>query len=633
MGCPARPKAGAAGQTGPKKKPPPVNATVQVGRAGVARDGVTVPIRVTLGQNEKAIVGKLVLDDLRGGRTEAPFDLPRNGNKQYTLFAALSQVPESRNGESAELSVTEGGRVLARQTLTPVYPTSTQVVLSATGDGSGLQFLDDQRAFRVEHLAPVDLPREWAGFFPADVVAVNGRAWSAMDDAQRRALRMWVEMGGHALLCGESPLEWRDPEAAALVGVTPARPAPGAAGACLAAWGDAPYVSGGGAVPTVTGPLRPGARVLFGGEAGATAAVRRALRGRVVWLGFDAFRQSIRTWPGNEVFWRRALTEATRAAEEPPVRPPEEVEEARLAATALPRLPAPPLAALLAFGAFYAVVFGPLNILVLRRLRRTVRAWLFVPSLALGMTLVVLFAGQLWGNARTVLNSVTLLHAAAGGRTAREETLVGLFTPTNRAFDLSVDDTAPRLADAGSADPRDEGVAAVGWPRFQSDGIARWDALPLVLYSTRLLRLDRPRDLNGSVEARLDWSGGAPRGDLTNGTGLVLRGAHVYYQGRVHWLGDLAAGGRAPVRRDRWARALPGAPAGREAAAPAEVAAFRGRMDALWRRAGELTLAAGARQDAWLIAECGDWRGGGLTVAQVPYSNQAALLLVRLPRS
>jgi len=612
-----------------------VNVTVQVGHAGLAREDRITPIRVTLGQNEKPIVGRIELDDLRGSRTETPFELPRQGNKVYTLYAALSQSPTSTAGESAELRVVEAGKTLYRQLLTPAYSSGTQVVLSASGDGSGLQFLDDQRTFRVAHLNPQDLPREWAGFFPADVVALNGRAWAALDDAQRRAFRTWVEMGGRAVLCGESLSEWRDPEAAALTAVTPARLASGRRPECLAAWGDAAYDAP-GRLLTVAGPLRPGARPLFG-EAEPVAAVRTALRGRTVWLGFDAFRQSIREWEGGATFWRRALQEAAREADAAPLAPPETLEGARAAATALPRLPAPPLGAILGFGVCYALIFGPLNIFVLRRLRRTVRAWFFVPSLALGMTLAVLLIGQTWGNARTVLNSVSLLQATAGGRTASEETLVGLFTPTNRAFDLSVDDTAPALRDAGSADPRDEGGVVIGWPRSQADGLSRWDAVPLVLYSTRLLRLDRPRDLNGSVEARLDWSRGAPTGAVVNGTDLSLAGAYVYHQGRFHWLGEVTPGGRATVRRDGWAAALEANLPGVEATAPDGAAAFRGRFAALWRAAGGVALGAEGRRDAWLIAECtrgdGGARGpGGLTVAQVPYSNQAALLLVRLPR-
>ena len=39
----------------------------------------------------------------------------------------------------------------------------------------------------------------------------------------------------------------------------------------------------------------------------------------------------------------------------------------------------------LAFGLVYVLVFGPLNIWLLRRLRRTVRAWLFMPAVAVIM--------------------------------------------------------------------------------------------------------------------------------------------------------------------------------------------------------------------------------------------------------
>ena len=72
------------------------------------------------------------------------------------------------------------------------------LVLSASGDGAGLQFLNEAKVdqylarkppFQAVHLSPPDLPRQWAGYSCADAVALNGRAWGQMDDEQRRALR------------------------------------------------------------------------------------------------------------------------------------------------------------------------------------------------------------------------------------------------------------------------------------------------------------------------------------------------------------------------------------------------------------------------------------------------------------
>lgn len=627
-GCP-----GPRGKTAarPAKPPPPVNMTVEVGQAGAARQGQLVPVKVTLGQNERPITGTLELDNLQGKHTEMPVELPRQSNKVYTLFAPLSQPSDRLTGEWAEVRVREGGRVLAKQMLMPVNA-DARVLVSCTDDGSGLQFLDDRRRYRVAHLVPRDLPRQWAGYEPATVVALNGRAWGAMDDEQRRALRTWVEHGGRAVLCGEALNEWRDAEGRALAGVRPARLKTEPALECLDTWGETPFHTASGTLLTVDGPLTPGSQPVFRQGDRPLVVRRQALGGHVLWMGFDAFREALRGWDGYERFWRRALENVEKVEAPRVVQDPDAVDAARAAASSLPRLPSPPMGAIIAFGVVYALIFGPVNIWVLRRLRRTVKAWLFVPALALGMTVVVLFAGQAWGSARTVLNSVSILEASAGSRSARELSLIGLFSPTNRSFDLAVEDVAPRLEDRGSTDPQVADQIRLDWPELQNEGTVRWSSVPIVLFSTRLLHLDRPRDLGGGFEAALDWSDATrPTGSVVNASNLKLRGAYVYCGGRYQWVGDLPAGARAAVDGKAWQPRLDGLLEEQKSAQLIENERFRQSVAGLWKTAPDQLLNSDARRDAWLIAECESYRSG-LSLSQIPYSNQAGLLLVRLPR-
>jgi hypothetical protein len=466
------------------------------------------------------------------------------------------------------------------------------------------------------------------------VVTLNGRAWTEMDDEQRRALRMWLEQGGRAVLCSGGPTQWRDPEALALTGVIGRDPVSDPELRCVSPWAGQPYRAREGTILTVTGPLQPGAEATWKEEGRPLIVTRQAVAGRVVWLGFDPFTQSFREWDGSPRFWRQLLDWARRQDGTDPYHTLGEVETARTAANSLPRLPAPPLAAIVAFGVIYALIFGPLNIWMLRRLRRTVRSWLFVPALALGMTLIVLGVGQSWGNARTVLNSLSILNAANGGRTAREQSLIGLFSPTNRSFDLSLEDPAPEFRDITAFDPG-EGTTGdfPGWPNLQQDGTVKWDALALELFSTRLLHESRPRDLGGPVEIKLNPDGS---GTVRNGTNLALRGVYLQSPERAaapyYWLGDVAPGSLVTLAKGKWARDLGGDLV--EKAPDAQLIEnrqFRTGVRQLWREARELLVAAVGRRDAWLVAECADYQAG-LHVSEVPYNNRAALLLVRIPR-
>jgi hypothetical protein len=607
------------------KKPPRVGMQVQTGRANAARTDRATPIRVALQNNGAALLGRLVVSDRLGHSTETPVELPRGANKLYTLFARLSPVDFSP--ESGTVTLFEGRKGIAKQALLPEFPKNVLIVLCATGDGSNLQFLHDRTRRWVDSVSPQDLPRQRPGFDPANVVVLNGQAWAQMDDEQKRAFRVWVEYGGHAILCGETSSEWRDPEAQALVGVTPNQPQSLRALHSVAAWSGMPFRAEAGSVLTVSGPLAPGAETLFS-EAGRPLIVQRETHlGQVLWIGFDPFRESLRNWPGMDSFWRRALETARSPLQFDIGHELSGVPDALNAARSLPRLPAPPLAAIIVFGLSYAVIFGPVNIAVLRRLRRTVRAWLFVPALALGMTLIVLFVGQSWGNARTVLNSLSVLRAANGGRTAMEDTVTGLFSPTNRAFDLAVDDPDPYFTDlGGAAEGESASPVDLGWPNHQVDGTVTWDQVALQLFAIRVLEHRRPRDLGGSFKLDLRPDGS---GTVTNGTTLKVHGAYLARGGRYCWLGDLKAGATVPVSAGKWQKKLeqklPGAPAAGEMH---ENEKFRESVGSVWRGADSLLVEPRERKETWLIAEVEDFTGG-LQVAEVPFNNRAALVVVR----
>lgn len=632
-------------QAGPRKKPPPVRMEVQVGqrvlRDDFAREGKTVPIRVVLDNTGAPIVGRIEIRDARGRAvSEMAVELPQPSHKEYTLFAALEQGDQDSNYSAGSIRLFDGRRMAASKPLIFRSLATNVLVLSATGDGSGLQFMgegkrydypDQDRTYRAAHISPQDLPRQWPGYEPADVVALNGRAWTQMDDEQKRAFRMWVEQGGRAIICGESTTEWRDREGAALCPIVPRELHSLKQLACLGRWGGAPFRTASGGLMLASGPLAPGGEVLLSEGGIPVVLARPTLRGSVVWIGFDGFRDTVRNWPGFVRFWHRAVDETIRRVPPDRLLRLREVKEAGAAASSLPRLPAPPMGAVVAFGVMYGLIFGPLNIFVLRRLRRTVRSWLFMPALAVGMTVVVLFVGQLWGSARTVLNSFSVLQAQSGGRTAYEESLIGLFSPTNRDFDLTLDDPAPALIDLGSVERRPGEAAAppraFGWPEHQLDGAVRWDRVPLALFSTKMLEQRRPRDLEGSFEIDVDSAGG---GAVRNKSSFPLRRAYLRRRGRYHWIGDLTRGASAVVKSAKWGAGLPKPSAAAPVGELRENATYRRNMETLWRSAGDVLMPAESQGDVWLIGEVERYRGG-LDVSGVPYSNRAALLMVRLP--
>jgi hypothetical protein len=611
-------------------KPPPVNVVAEVGIDNSYRARRITPIRVVLDNIGDGIVGRLTLTSTDGESTEMAIDLPRRGHKEYTLFARLQGGDEnSIDAPTWDLRLWDrrfGGRSLDHRKLSPLaIQSDAAFVLSCTGAGSGLQFLHDLQTYRVKHLSPNEMPRQWPGYEPADVVALNGRAWQEMDEEQRAALRLWLDQGGRAVLCSESPTEWRDAEAAGLIGCTPKDLVSLPRLDCVEEWAGRPYVATSGKLMTVSGPLRPGAEKMLIEGTRALVIRRPTVKGRVIWLGFDPFSQSLRAWRGNKAFWRRLLQEARTG----PTRLKPELQESQptlaAATTALPRLPAPPHWALLVFGVRYALIFGPINILILRRLRRSVRAWFFMPGLALGMLVIVLAGGQAWGQARVVLNETTLLETRFGSRSAWESGLLGVFSPTNRSFAARVEDPAPNVEHLMPASARDVegGIKAMGWPDEQLDGAVRWSSLPMQLFSIAWLPVSRPRDLAGSLE----WTRTADnRLALHNGTALRLRNTYLARRdvGPPYLvLGTVEPGATVALAGDGWSRSLK--PREVSEKNPLQLLENRRFQDAFTKAWQDIP--ADQAFDGKILLVCETDSGQGVELEGMPFTNRASLLV------
>ncbi|MBI3910366.1 MAG: hypothetical protein HY320_05465 [Armatimonadetes bacterium] len=641
----------------PGGNPAAVQASVEVGVGGRVRADVPIPVAVTLTNTGEAITDGRIEVASGEQRTRRAFNLPRQGQKRYLLFVRLPDLDYRARAvpDKLQVSLYDRGRHLGTQSVPMRFVSQREALIaSLTDEGGGLVFLNQGAQFdygmpsrllyrlRAVHFTPEMAPRTWAEWAPVELLVVTGRAWEQLDAEQRQAIRRWTEQGGLLVACADLLTQWRDAEGARLLPLNPtalrsARSLPDLGGLIQAPL-DPAYLE----LPLtlVVGRPRPGAERLL--EVGGETLLARAPRvaGACLYLGFDPFQPALREWPGYEPFWRGLLH---RLLAEPlpgsAIGWLDDHYEARDAASSLPPLRAPPEAVLVAFAVAYAAIFGPLNIWMLRRLRRTVRAWLFMPALALGMALVALVVGQSWGQARSLVNAVCVLETQSGARTAVGQTLAGIFSPTSRAFDVVVEDPASRfdpLEDATTASMVPSGPTAPPWPDTEDDREALYERQPLLQYSLRLLRVRRVADLGAGVEVTLSGR----TGRVYNGTEFTLRRGYLYLPAPERFrsarverypLPDLVPGESVVLRADRWQPwAAPGATAVLPPSAD-ERQAFHTRFQFLRENTPHTLLRLDRQMHGWLVAEAAA-ASTGLRVAGVPTVNQSVLILVRVPQ-
>lgn len=672
---------------------------VDAGWNGRARAGCWAPVRVTISGLTEPIDGQIEIevDDGSGTtavrmgyvrevaapvRTARPVSIVPGGAKRFSLQIVPGTIYISG---ALPIAVTarlrHRGRVVAtgRGSLR-LLPIGSRLLVTATGEPAGLQGWDGRARrdlgwaapaepedpsvaepiVRVAHVAPESLPEVWSGYDAADLVVIRGPAWLRMSDRQRRALRRWVEGGGRALLCGEQAGEWRDAEARLLLpGTLADRALPASELMGESALGRSGQIAAATIEPRAS--ARPFLRA--GGAADGPLPVVGCSAptgfGVALWMGIDPFRDEARR---GGALWRRLVAEATGA----PVSPSRVVSladnpTAKELANTLPRLPAPSRGLLGSIAVAYILIFGPLNIRILRLLSRGPVAWLFLPALALVMTAVLLLIGRSWGQSRALLNRVSVVEVMSGAATGHEQGLNGLFSPTNALYTVAIEDPAVLLdlrgeqaattygatpmayggvggtpygpPTAQAADPARPNLRAGLMPTLQLEESSRWESLPLALWTLQNQAYDRLTDLGGGVTVSLTRrSGGHPAGTVRNETPFRLARAYLQFEGYRLSLGDIAPGQARGVPHVGWARrrlADSGLPApGSYLPAPGTGSREPGASSALYEQAIVLLRAGGREHEALLVAEAPELMAK-VTIGGVTEVRHAVLLLVR----
>jgi len=146
--------------------------------------------------------------------------------------------------------------------------------------------------------------------------------------------------------------------------------------------------------------------------------------GRVTVLLVDPSSHPFRGWPGMARIWEAALPDPSPAWL-PSWEPPEDVVHTLRAG--LSRGPSPGVVSLLVL--VYVLAIGPLQFMVLRRLKRSTWTLAVIPSLALLFTGVVLLLGYATLGQGPGANLATLRIVLPGGGGELKRTFVSVFSP------------------------------------------------------------------------------------------------------------------------------------------------------------------------------------------------------------
>jgi len=518
--------------------PPSVTLEVQAGYDGMGtyRNGFWFPVAVTVSNTGGDSVGTLTITGDGLGSFEYVLDLPQGARKRVVL-----PVVHTAFGNRAQLSLRIDGERVVKKMITlnqigPERPTLAVISSDAT-------VLNSLQAAEFSPVAGTALVRLDAALLPddaallagLDAIFIHDLATAELSAAQREALLLWTRLGGQLILGGGPRAERTLP---GLAGVSPVEVGAlraDAPSASLAVFARRPELAA--ELPGLTineVRLRDGARALDG--AGLLIA-RDEGAGKVIFTAFDL--AALRGWAGEAALWQQAIEIAPRAHIGPSFRWLGDNLLRNALRSSVIWLP--PLWVVLALMATYIVVVGPLNFLLLRRLRRIELAWVTTPLIALG-ALGLTYGGSLMlrGPEAQVVQ-LAVVQGFEGASTGQATAFFGIFSPGRRSY---------RLDFAAESLITPWGVTSFGTVSATVSRDATSSSVSDLLVDVGSLRSVMVEQTVGDVpqvQSELRREGMHLRGQVRFNGAVPLRDAQIVVGAASNLIGDLQPGIAAPV--------------------------------------------------------------------------------------
>lgn len=561
--------------------PAPVSIRVSAGYDGQYRGTAWTPIRITLhNRTASDFSGTVEVPESTNAMNnygppqpfhalyQTPVTLPAGATKQVTLY-----IPGYDIQSEVDASLRIGGRTVSRATYITGFADNTFTMAALTSDPADVSWLNSLNppgvTTNLVRLTPATLDPVPEALATFDLIALTDADTSRLDHEQIAALERYVHNGGSLLLIG-------GPNWQGTLRPLPADLLPG-------------HLVGARAVPDLHSLLsispvstttssgrqfnqattisvldRPRGAVAAS-QAGVPLVVRTMLgRGEIEYLAFDPAVDPVRHWAGGQDLLGLLVTTAAPVAAsrgaQPAGPPPSPFFNAfgppSDIASELSNVPAVALPSLLLFivlTALYILLLGPLNFLVLRRLKRRELTWVTVPTLAL------LCVGSTFGVAFHLKGSTVLLNTVGmvtldGSDGPHPATLyVGLFAPVRGDYHLTYDgsalpDTVPQFNfyyGPGGPPPRTNPLGL----RLQEGAKTGVTFLSMNMWSMRDVALHTTVNVPGTVQSNLHVDAhGDIVGTIHNGTNLTLRHPTLMAGRAVAHLHDIPAGATIEAR-------------------------------------------------------------------------------------
>ncbi|MBI2918342.1 MAG: hypothetical protein HYY01_10145 [Chloroflexi bacterium] len=488
--------------------------------------------------------------------------LPAGGRKRFTLY-----LPMPAASREIEVELVARGQVVVSAQPRVTLVAEEDLFVGVVGERAGAYNLlttmalpGERRETVVVAVSPGALPDRPEVLDAFDVIILPGPLGSPLPETARDGLTAWLATGGTLVLPARA--EGEDLSRLLPADLLPATPGTQRQLEDASAFeklGGEPLPAG--APVTVLDRSAVSGQVLAEQEGVPLAVLGSYGAGRVLYLAFDPSAQPFLSWAGMARTWETLLLQSLPASATTPYIPPtvryfrgpsQWSQWLYNAVINLPSLEAPSTRLLIGLIAGYILLVGPINFLLLRRLRRATLAWATVPALVLVFSGGTYFlAVQAKGNDVKV-SAINVVHWMPHSEWARVHKAAGVFVP--REGDYTVDMPGKGLLSSmlpydyrysGGAGPVGPGDAGLSIRQTEDGSQARLSNMSM--WTAQALWTESVERVPERLDADLYIEGDRLKGTVTNGTGMAIEGIWLGTGSGAADLGTLAPGGTASV--------------------------------------------------------------------------------------
>jgi len=411
----------------------PVEAEFALGLDGQCKFGQWVPVRITLSTQDEAFAGHIVLSYSQVQHS-LPVDLVVNGQKVFSTQIRLDETNVNQQVVfSLESAHTPGEQVeLAREDLVCSAGRLIGVLTDTPSAFTALNRIEPISSTATAYLTPATLPGNALGLQILDVLILANTDSSRLTPAQRTAIRQWVAQGGHLLFGGGA--QWQNAvagfEELLPLAVTGAHTAEILTG--LAIQGPPFQMAD---VVLLEGALIESSKILLHDENQPLVTQRTYGAGAVTLLAFDPQVPAFQDWEYVDAFYTYLLKSTPGRSDFLTVK---DWNTAVTVASAFSTagLPSPWLIGILVV--LYALIIGPGNFLLLRRMDKPGLAWFSIPLVSLAFMASLIALGWDLRGSKARLNHLAIVHQWPDHDMAAVNAFVGAYAPARDSLEIHI---------------------------------------------------------------------------------------------------------------------------------------------------------------------------------------------------